>query len=478
MDESAPLDHRAIMTAMAGIMLAILTAALDQTVVTPALTKISSDLHALDRLSWVVVAYFLTATALTPIYGKLGDLYGRGRVMLTAIVIFMVASAACAAAQDLAQLVAARAVQGIGGGGLIVLAQAMVADFISPRERGRYQGYIASMWAFAGIAGPPVGGLLAEHLSWRWIFWINLPLGVLTFVLCRRAAARLRAPSRRRGNIDVAGALLLIVSVSLLVFWTSDTATGPWLLASGIAVAAAFVWRELHASEPVLPPRLYRNPVIVMTNITGFLISVLQFSALVLIPVYFQLVGGMGVAAGGLMVVPMLAGIPIAATTSGLIMLRTGRYKPIIPIACLLMATAFAFLALNGVGAPLGATILAIGLLGLGVGSSGPVIMTATQNAAESRDVGVATASIGFVRALGASFGTAFFWAVLLAAGGGRIRDAAQPGFHDVFALAAVLALVTAAVALALREEPLKTAPRTRLATAGGYQAADQGGPG
>ncbi len=465
MEAAAPFGPRAILGAMAGLLLAIMLAALDQTAVTPALTAISTDLHSLDQLSWIVVAYFLTMTAFTPVCGKLGDLYGRGRVMLIAIVLFVVASVFCACAQTLVQLVVARALQGIGGGGLIVTAQAMFADFISPRERGRFQAYIASMWAFAGIAGPPIGGLLAEHASWRWIFWINVPLGILTFVLCRRAAARLVTPARTARKADVGGALLLIPAVSFVLFWISEAGTAAWVLVAGLVFTAAFVVQELRAAEPVLPPRLFRSGVIRVTTIVGFLISIVQFSALVLLPVYFQIVGGLGVAAAGLMIVPMLIGIPIAATTSGQIMVRTGRYKFILPCACVLIAAAFAFFAAMDAATSRFALVCAIGILGLGVGSTGPVIMTSTQNASESRDVGVATATIGFSRALGASFGTALFWSILLA-DRDRISGSLQYGFHHVFLVGAGIALATGAIALFLREETLKTAPRTNLGAA------------
>lgn len=497
MDSRAPLGHQEIMTAMAGILLAIMLSALDQTIVNPALTAISTDLHALDRLSWIIVAYFLTATALTPIYGKLSDIYGRGRLMLIAIALFVAASVFCASAQTLTQLVVARALQGIGGGGLVVVSQAMIADFISPRERGRYQAYVASMWAFAGIAGPPVGGLLADHVSWRWIFWINIPLGILALALCRRAAAKLVVPARRSSKLDLPGALLLIPGVSLLLVWTSEARTAVWTpaaflpLAFGIAFAGAFVVQELRASEPILPPRLYRNRVILVTNVVGFLLSLMQYSALVLLPVFFQLIDGMGAAASGLMIVPMLTAVPIASTVVGQIMVRTGRYKPVLPCAFALMAVAFAFFSVMGAQIGLPAVICAVGLLGFGVGACGPVLMTATQNAAEARDIGAATSSVTFSRALGASFGTAMFWTILLAplsaASPGSAQalfrfgraallrlDAAEAnnvltllrhGFHEVFALAAGVAAVTFGIALLLEEEPLKTSPMTSLAT-------------
>jgi EmrB/QacA subfamily drug resistance transporter len=496
MTSSSPLSHREILTAFAGILLAIMLSALDQTVVTPALTAISTDLRALDGLSWIIVAYLLTSTATTPIYGKLSDLYGRGRLMVVAIVLFVAASVLCAMSQTLVQLVFARAVQGIGGGGLIVVAQAMIADFVSPRQRGKYQAYIAAMWAFAGIAGPPVGGLLADHAGWRWIFWLNVPLGILALVLCRRAAVKLALPAWRSPKIDYVGALLLVPGVSALLIWTSEARTVPWpptvslALAGGLVLLAGFAVRETRAAEPLIPPRLYANRIILFTNVIAFCVSTLQFAGLVLLPVFFQIVMGMPAADSGLMVVPMLCGIPISSLASGQIMGRTGHYKPIIPCALGLATVSFFLFATMKATTPLPAIIGYVALLGLGLGACFPVLMISTQNAAEAGDIGAATSSVTFSRSLGASFGTAMFWAILLAPlslasigsaqtlfrygrnGLARLPAPEQAallssltaGFQHVFLVGAGIGLATLLFALFLREEPLKTSPRGNLA--------------
>lgn len=492
------LPHREIMSALAGILLAIMLSALDQTIVTPALTAISTDFRSVDRLSWIVVAYLLASTSMAPIYGKLGDIYGRGRIILVAIALFVAASALCGLARTLPELVAARALQGIGGGGLIVVAQGMIADFISPRDRGRYQAYVASVWAFAGIAGPPFGGILADHLDWRWIFWINLPLGTLAWLLCLRAAKRLRPPAREGVKIDYLGALLVTGAICALLSVTTSGGDGTsWtapstlaIFGTGLILLAAFVAVEYRAEDPVLPPRLYAKRTIVFNSVIGFVVSMLMFAALVLLPVYFQIISGMPAAASGLMVIPMLCGIPIGSFTSGQIMSRTGHYKPIIPCALCLQLAAFVLFTTMHPGTNPLSVLPSIGLLGLGLGSCFPVLMISAQNAAEPRDVGVATSAVTFARSIGASFGAAIFWTILLAPLSATSAIAARAlftsgrrgvealaaadrhslftalahGFHDVFLIGAAVAALTFFFALFIKEEPLKTARRTDFA--------------
>src|SRR6185312_1018117 len=256
-------SHREILVILSGVLLGMSLAALDQSIVATALPAIAGELHGLERLSWIVSAYLLTSTASTPIYGKLSDLYGRRVLLQIAIAIFVVASVLCAAAQDMPQLIAARALQGLGGG-LISMAQAVIADVISPRERGRYQGYLSGMWATASVGGPVLGGFFVDYLSWRWVFWINLPVGIAAFILCRRALARLASPRQRR-RIDYLGATLLTAGVADLLLvaswggttfaWTSATLIG--LMAAALPLVGGFMLQELRAAEPIMPPRLF-----------------------------------------------------------------------------------------------------------------------------------------------------------------------------------------------------------------------------
>ena len=480
---------------MAGALLAILLSALDLSIVNPALTSISTDLHSLDHLAWIIVAYFLTTTALAPVYGKLSDTHGRGRVMTVAIVIFAGASVLCGAAQSLDQLVLFRALQGAGAAGLFVVAQAMIADVVSPRERGKFQGYVASAWAIAGAAGPPVGGLFADHLSWRWIFWINVPLGLLALVLCRRALPYLHQPSGAKASLDVIGAVFLMIGVTLILFPLSQT-IGGWttsmtmMLAGGLAVLAFFVMWEMRAADPILPPRLFAKRTIVWTNVIGFMMAFVQYSALVLLPVFFQLVMGMAATGSGLMLVPMLVLIPSMSVVIGQIMARTGRYRWVFPIAFTLMSIAFVLFARMDQNTSVAQVQIAILVLSCGIGCCGPVLMTATQNAADRRDIGAATSSVTFSRSIGASVGTAAFWTVLLmplnAAGiggastllqAGRAGILALPqvqqsrvigllvdGYHNVYLIAAAAAIATAIFAIFLKEEKLTAKLRTSAA--------------
>ncbi|HXF34419.1 MAG TPA: MDR family MFS transporter [Candidatus Acidoferrales bacterium] len=497
-------SQRDIAGALFGILLALLLGALDSTIVVPALPVMAVDFHGLDHLSWVVVAYLLTSTALTPIYGKLSDIYGRGRLIQVAIAAFTLASILCASAQTLPQMIVARALQGAGGGGLFVMAQAMIADFIPARERGRFQVYTATVWAVAAIAGPPIGGWFVDHLSWRWVFWINLPLGLIALAFCRRAAARLRV-EHHPTSIDYIGALLLTLAVTgLLLVSTWGGITYPWLspvvlgtLAVSVAIFAAFIAWELHVAEPLLPPRIYGNGVIGVTSALGFLTSVLMVGSIVLFPVFFELVMGFDAGNAGILLIPLQVGVTAASFAAGQIMRRTGRYKMLPPLSLAFgVAGALLLATMDATTSPV-LTIFYSVLLGIGIGASFPVVVIVAQNAAEPRDLGVATSTVTFSRQLGGSFGAAVFWSIILGVMSGDLHgsgmDAARKalfsggraglerlpanerdaiigalvhGFHAAFVVAGGVALLAIAFSFLLKEEPLGTTSRGHVVPA------------
>ncbi|HET7594011.1 MAG TPA: MDR family MFS transporter [Stellaceae bacterium] len=493
-EAAGAFSHREILVILSGILLGMMLAALDQSIVATALPAIAGELNGLEHLSWIVSGYLLTSTASTPIYGKLSDLFGRRILLETAIVVFVAASLLCGIAQDMPQLIIARALQGLGGGGLISMAQAVIADVISPRERGRYQGYLSGMWATASVGGPVLGGFFVDYLSWRWVFWINLPLGVAAFILCRRALARLASPRRHR-RIDYLGAMLLTAAVADLLLvaswggttlaWTSPVLLG--LVAAALPLVGGFIVQELRAPEPILPPRLFANPVIGLASLTSFIVAMAMFGAIVLLPVFLQLVLGVGAGHSGVLLIPLMGGTVVGAFASGQLMRRTGRYK-LFPLIGLVMSTAaFALLATMGAATPAAAAMVYMGLLGIGIGMSMPVMLVAVQNAAAPGDLGVATAAVAFSRSLGGSFGAAILWSVLLAAlerylaaSGGEFGTALLQGgpdaiqhlhasqrallipalvqsFHLVFGIAALIAAVSVATTLFLKEVPLRT---------------------
>jgi len=486
-------SHREILEILSGALIGLLLAALDQTVVVTALPAISYDLNGLQHLSWIVTAYLLSATASTPIYGKLSDLYGRRRLIIIGIGIFVAASAFCASAQSMGQLIAARTLQGIGGGALISMSQAIIADVISPRERGKYQVYMSGVWALASVGGPVLGGVFVEYLSWRWVFWINLPIGALGLVLCWRALKRLPVRSGYP-RIDYLGAAILVPGVVALLLvaswggvefpWTSLPILG--LTAAGVLLLLLFAVQEVRAPEPLLPPRLFYNPVIFMANLIGFVTSAGMFGAAVLLPVFLQLVLGKGAGDTGLLLIPLMGGTVLGAYPTGQWMRYTGRYKKAPLLTLSFAVIAFAALAFASGTTPTWLVATFIGLLGVGIGGAMPATLVAAQNAAEARDIGAATASVAFFRSLGGSFGAAFLWGILLAAldarltqaGAGGMADAllrgggaastATPavralvpvalthGFHLAFAAGAVIMLAAAGLTLLWKEIPLR----------------------
>ena len=492
-------SHAQIRRVITGILLCILLAAIDQTVVVPAVPAIAADLHGFDHLAWIVSAYLLTSTSATPIYGRLSDIYGRRAMLRPAIIVFVIASVLCGAAHTLWQLIAFRALQGIGGGGLMAMAQAAIADVVAPRERGRYQAYMASTWGVASVAGPILGGWMTDQWSWRWIFWINLPIGIAAFLLSSRALKLL--PVRRLDvRIDYAGAALLtafVTAILLVMSWGGNVY--PWassqvLLTAGAALLllGVLVWREHVTPDALMPPRLFGNSVFAGGVMIAALTAGATFGATFLLPLFFQLLHGADASASGTLIVPFLGSNVVGAYVAGQLARRLGRAKPAVLGGQAMAAAGFALFAAQGAHATHAASLLAMLVVGFGLGVVMPSSLVMVQNAAERRDVGVATGTLLFLRAMGAALGSTLVGALLsgrFAAGltargvSGRIdlgalrqhagaalalspstRAAAEAAlvgaFHLSFVVCAGLAVAAFTIGVVIADLPLKSSAR------------------
>ncbi len=478
------------------VAVTLLLASLGQTIVATALPTIVSDLGGLDHLSWVVIAYLLSGTVVAPIYGKLGDLYGRKVVLQIAIVIFLAGAALSAVASSMTFLIAARTVQGLGGGGLMVIAMAVVADIIPPRQRGRIQGVLGGVFGVSTVVGPLLGGFIVEHFSWRWIFLVNLPIGVAALLVI--AAALKARPERVAHKIDYPGFALLTGTLSALVLYTSlGGNTFPWgapmmivLLVVAVLCLVLFVWVESRAEEPVMPLSLFRNNTFVVTSAVGFIVGMAMFGSITFLPLYLQVAKGVSPTGSGLQLLPMMVGLIGASMLSGMVMSRTGRYRWLPIASTAVLVAGMLLLGTMEIDTPDWQVGVYMLLAGIGIGPVMTVSMTATQNAVDRSIVGVATAGMTMFRQIGGSIGVSVFGAIFSnrlaaefaalgmgghsGAGGFRremiaalpepmrtgVLEAFASALHPVFWVAGAAAAVACLIAFRLREIPLSNTLR------------------
>jgi EmrB/QacA subfamily drug resistance transporter len=483
-------------------MLVILLASLDQTIVATALPTIVGELGGLQHLSWVVTAYLLASTVTGPIYGKLGDLYGRKVVLQAAIVIFLVGSALCGIAQGMTELIAFRALQGLGAGGLMVTSIAVVGDIIPPRDRGKYQGLFGAVFGVSTVIGPLLGGFFVDNLSWRWIFYVNLPVGVLALFVIG-VVFHSRAEHVRHA-IDYLGAATLAGGLACIVLFTSlGGTTQPWgspqsiaLVVIGVALLVVFLFVESRAEEPILPLELFRNRTFAVTSAIGFIIGLALFGSVTYLPLFLQVVKGMSPTKSGLQLTPMMGGLLITSILSGRAISRFGRYRPFPIVGTAVMTIGMVLLARLSESSSTWTAALDMLVLGLGLGLVMQVLVLAVQNAVDFRVMGVATSGAILFRQVGGSIGLALFGAIFANSLHSKLAASLPPGthvqttltpaavralpprvhetyihavaasLHPVFVTAAGIAVFAFLLTWLLRELPLRTTSRATQAEA------------
>jgi len=457
LSDTAPsyLTHPEILPVVRGVALCILLSALDQTIVVPAVPAMAAQLHGHQHLAWIVTAYLLTGTAATPVFGKLSDIYGRRRLLQPAIILFVLASLGCAIAQTLPQMLLLRALQGVGGAGLITLAQTAMADVIPPRERGRYQIYMSGMWGIASLGGPILGGVLTDYVSWRAIFWINLPLGLAAFVISSRAMRQLPLHAAGSVKIDYPGALLLMAAITaLLILISAGGEDFAWLSRDSAMLAAASavfllltILQESRAVAPVLPLHIFANKVVLGGLALSFTNTLCTFGATLLLPLYFQFVLHTSAAISGLCSTPFMLAFVVLSYAGGQISRLIGRTKPTMLIALLLCLAGLCLLASMGRSTPIALCTVYMVVLGSGIGLVQPNITVAIQNAAARPDVGIATGCMLLFRAIGGATGATLAGIMML-----------KHGFPAAFLVCAAFALTAIAVAALMQDLSLRSA--------------------
>ncbi|MFJ9722296.1 MDR family MFS transporter [Streptomyces sp. NPDC101209] len=461
--------------AMSALVLAVLLAALDQTIVSTALPRIAEDLNGFDDIAWVSAAYLLASTAVTPLWGKLGDMFGRKRLYLASTTVFLIASVACGLARNLPELIGARVLQGVGGGGMIVLTFALVGDIVAPDQRGRYQGMFGSVYGVASIVGPLLGGVFTDQLSWRWAFLVNLPVGLVALAIAARALPG--ATRGARARVDYPGATLLAAIATGLVLVTSFGERWGWgspaivgLIVATVALAALLVPVERRATAPVLPPAMFASRTVVFSSLIGFLANAAMFAVLVYLPTYLQIVHGVSATLSGVHMLPLVAGLVISQSLAGRWAAHVERLRVILLAG--LLANLAGLLLLGTIGAATDTLVLSVYFLvtGAGIGMVPMVVLTTVQNSVPAADLGAASAVVTFARSIGAAFGVAVFGTLLntgfadrtraLPAGGGfdasrpdtigRLPGALRDSALDAFAHATATGYLWIAPALAL----------------------------